>query len=368
MRALVEILTGRPSRRAAALAAAMVLALGGLGCTTARNTPLNFDGSAAGAGAGSGGHGGAGGHAGVYLMKQKNYSGASERVSAGAGADAERRQHQEQSGDGQAGAAEQRAGAAEERHSWGNCSAPHRPSGDPEVASNTSPLDLVNLNGNSSNSGRELRPAEETTVKHRRQALQNQIDGALGTQQPAAPAPAQAQQIDMLFDGSPTGTAPACASASPDRCREEAGRRSFQLLLLRRGREAAGSTPASAQLAQQASLGQSAAANAACPKLLRRWQDRDSTQQRRERDSAPPGFTVRCTAGTGSRCSLQLRSSFVHLDLTHPQRCGSAGGGGRSEERRLLRHLSIRSLRCTRCRAALWRRVRRSLTAITIVL
>lgn len=65
MRALVEILTGRPSRRAAALAAAMVLALGGLGCTTARNTPLNFDGSAAGAGAGSGGHGGAGGHAGA---------------------------------------------------------------------------------------------------------------------------------------------------------------------------------------------------------------------------------------------------------------------------------------------------------------
>lgn len=228
-------------------------------------------------------------NSGIYLMKQKNYSGAVnefQQALAQTPNDANIKNNL-----AMAKQAQQNSALAQQRSGQlGQLLGTTPAAGDPEVASNTSPLDLVNLNGNSSNSSASFNPGGTTQAPP--QALQNQIDGALGTQQPAAPAPAQAQQIDQLFDGSQ----PAPPPPAPPQAQIDAEKTQVDDLFTAPAAapeaKDAGSTPASAQLVQQASSGQ-AAANAASPEAA-------SATAGQGFDTAAPGSVTPTTAASPS--------------------------------------------------------------------
>jgi tetratricopeptide (TPR) repeat protein len=253
-------------------------------------------------------------NSGIYLMKQKNYSGAINEFQQAlaqtpnnaniANNLAMAKQAQQNSA-----LAQQRSGELGQLLGTTPAGA-----GNPEIASNNSPLNLVNLNNaNNPNSGAgDLRPPGETPpvdpVSANQSSVQGQIDSALGTQ-PAAPAPAptQAGDIDQIFNPSQSAPQASPPQAAPQQTQIDAEQKQVDDLFAAPA-AAPGSTPASAQLAQQASLGQ-AAANAPSPEAA-------SAMAGQGFDTAAPG-TV--TPQTGTPQTAAAPSSSGIVDLTHSQ-------------------------------------------------
>ena len=196
-------------------------------------------------------------NSGVYLMKQKNYSGAINEFQQ---ALAQTPNDSNIKNNLAAAKQAQQNGviAGQTSGALGQLLGTSPAGGGPEIASNGSPLSMVNLNNPGANNPgtSELRPPGEAAPANE-SSLQGQIDGVFGNAPAAAPAnPAQAQGIDQIFNPSSCGDT---CSATAARRRSMRNKSQVDDLF-----KSGGSTPASAQLVQQASSGE-AAANAASP-------------------------------------------------------------------------------------------------------
>lgn len=234
-------------------------------------------------------------NSGIYLMKQKNYSGAInefQQALAQTPNDANIKSNLTMAKQAQKNSAIAGQTSGTLGQLLGTTPAG---GGGPEIASNSSPLNMVNLNGNRNEPTVSL-PAQTSP-----QSLESQIDGALGNQ-PAAPAPenpAQAQAIDQIFNPSQA----AAASPPPAQAQIDAEKNQVDDLF-----KSPGSTPASAQLVAQAGSGE-AAANA-------KTDEAASAMARTGFDTAGAGAVVPGAAVTGA--SAPVSSDVVDLRQANP--------------------------------------------------
>jgi tetratricopeptide (TPR) repeat protein len=241
-------------------------------------------------------------NSGIYLMKQKNYSGAInefQQALAQTPNDANIKNNLAQAKQAQKNGviAGQTSGTLGQLLGTAPATG-----GGPEVASNSSPLNMVNLNGSRSEPGTGFNLGGSAQTPP--QSLQSQIDGALGNQ-PAAPAPApanpaQAQAIDQIFNPSQAAPTPA---PPPAQAQIDAEKNQVDDLF-----KGTGSTPASAQLAQQASSGQAA--------VSAKTDEEASAMAGRGFDSAAPIAVV--PGGVASPTSAPPSSDVVDLRQTSP--------------------------------------------------
>ena len=224
-------------------------------------------------------------NSGIYLLKQKNYAGAINEFQQALA----QTPNDTNIKNNLALAKQQQANVAlagRTSGTLGQVLGTPQPSAGP--AGSNSPLSLVNLNGNASDAGASNSGGGAAQPQGGTQSVENQIDGALGNAPVAPAAPAQAQQIDQLF---------ASAQPTPDESQVHAEQNQVDDLFKNSG----GTTPDAAALAQQANLGQAAAAA--------KTNEDASAMARQGFDTAAPSVAVSAPSAEGPQTNAPQASA-----------------------------------------------------------